>query len=327
MRVVRDLSELREPVQKSAVTIGNFDGIHLAHRELLRRVVRSARELGGTSAVVTFDPHPAQILAPEHAPKILTPVALKTRLIEQEGIELLVILNFNRELSLLSPSEFATGILVQKLHAAMVHVGSNFRFGHQRAGDTAVLAELGAQDGFRVESLPIIRVRGHRVSSSQVRHFLSEGRMGIAGRLLGRYYSVRGSIAEGEGVGRKQTVPTLNLGPVEQQLPRNGVYITRTRVQGTLHDSVTNVGHKPTFGHYRLTVESFLLGFRGEIKADEMEIEFLHRLRDEIKFPNADALKQQIQRDVGRSLKFFRLIKKLGGTMAGPERTSLPTHS
>ena len=327
MRVIRDLSELREPVHKSAVTIGNFDGIHLAHRELLHRVVRSARESGGTSVVVTFDPHPAQVLAPEHAPKILTPVALKTMLIEQEGIELLVILNFNRELSRLSPREFATGILVQKLHAAIVHVGSNFRFGHQRAGDTAVLAELGRQGGFGVEALPMIKVRGHRVSSSQVRHFLSEGRVEIADRLLGRPYSVRGSIAEGEGVGHKQTVPTLNLGPVEQQLPKNGVYITRTRVHGTLHDSVTNVGHKPTFGHHKLAVESFLLGFRGEIEADEMEIEFLHRLRDEIKFPNAEALKQQIQQDVGRSLKFFRLMKILGGRVAWPERSSLPKHS
>ena len=318
MRVVRDLSELREPLHKSAVTIGNFDGIHLAHRVLLQRVVRSSREVEGTSVVVTFDPHPAQVLAPEHAPKILTPVELKSRLIEQEGIELLVILRFDRDLSRLSPAEFAHTILVEKLRAAAVHVGSNFRFGHQRAGDTAVLAELGRQGGFHVETLPMIKVRGHRVSSSQVRHFLSEGHVEIAGRLLGRPYSVHGAIAPGEGVGHKQTVPTLNLGPVEQQLPKTGVYVTRTQVQGTLFDSVTNVGHKPTFGHHQLTVESFLLGFQGEIKAAEMEIEFLHRLRDETKFPNAGALKQQIQQDVQRSLKFFRLIKILPGKVASP---------
>ena len=324
MRVVRDLSELRQPVHKGAVTIGNFDGIHLAHRELLRRVVRSARELGGTSVVVTFDPHPAQILAPERAPKILTPVGLKTRLIEQVGIDLLLILPFNRELSLLSPEEFASSILVQKLHAATIHVGSNFRFGHQRAGNTDLLAELGRQGGFRVETLPMIKIRGHRVSSSQVRHFLSAGQVEIADRLLGRPYSVSGAIAAGEGVGHKQTVPTLNLVPVQQQLPKNGVYITRTRVQGTLHDSVTNVGHKPTFGHHQLTVESFLLGFRGEIKAEEMGIEFLHRLRDEIRFPNAEALKRQIQRDVQNSLKFFRLMKRLRGK-AGRRDRPTPT--
>ena len=311
MQVVRDLSELREPLHKSAVTIGNFDGIHLGHRELLGRVVRSASQLGGTSVVVTFDPHPAQILAPERAPNILTPFPLKATLIEQEGIEILVVLRFNREISMLTPEEFARSILVEKLRAAVVHVGSNFRFGHQRAGDTALLAELGRKSGFRVETLPIIKLRGHRVSSSQVRHFLSEGRVEIAGRMLGRPYTVHGAIVTGEGVGHKKTVPTLNLGPVEQQLPKNGVYITRTRVAGALHDSVTNVGHKPTFGHHRLTVETFLLNFRGEVHDEEMEIEFLHRLRDEIKFPDAGALKQQIQQDVKRSLKFFRLAKRL----------------
>jgi riboflavin kinase / FMN adenylyltransferase len=322
MRVVRELSELREPLHKSAVTIGNFDGIHLGHRELLSRVVRSAGELGVTSAVLTFDPHPAQILAPEHAPKILTPLALKTTLIEQQGIELLAVLPFDRELSKLTPEEFISGILVEKLRASVVHVGSNFRFGHQRAGDTALLAELGRKSGFRVEVLPIIKVRGHRVSSSQVRHFLSEGRVEIAGRMLAKPYAVSGTIVAGEGVGHKQTVPTLNLGAVEEQLPKNGVYITRTRVGGTLYDSVTNIGYRPTFGHHRLTVETFLLNFSGVVKAGEMEIEFLHRLRDEIKFPDAEALKQQIQMDVRKSLKFFRLSKRLRETLPGFDRST-----
>jgi riboflavin kinase/FMN adenylyltransferase len=311
MQVVRDLLELREPLQKSAVTIGNFDGIHLGHRELLGRVVNSARELDATSVVVTFDPHPAQILAPERAPKTLTPFALKARLIEQEGIELLAVLRFNRELSMLSPAEFIRCILVEKLRAAIVHVGSNFRFGHQREGDTSLLAELGRKSGFQVETLPMIKVRGQQVSSSQVRHSLSEGHVEIAGRMLGRPYTVSGAIVTGEGIGHKKTVPTLNLGPTEQQLPKSGVYITRTRVAGAVHDSVTNVGHKPTFGQHRLTVETFLLNFRGEVQAEEMEIDFLHRLRDEIKFPDAEALKQQIQQDVKRSLKFFRLTKGL----------------
>lgn len=322
MRVVRDLSELHDPLHKSAVTIGNFDGIHLGHRELLGRVVHSAGELEGTSVVVTFDPHPAQVLAPEHAPKILTPLPLKAKLIEQEGIKLLVVLRFNRELSMLTPEEFVSSILVEKLRAAVVHVGSNFRFGHQRAGDTTLLAELGRKSGFRVDTLPMIKVRGHRVSSSQVRHFLSNGHVGIAGRMLGRPYVVSGTIVTGEGVGKKKTVPTLNLGPVEQQLPKKGVYITRTRVAGALHDSVTNVGHKPTFGHHRLTVETFLLNFRGEVEAEEMEIEFLHRLRDEIRFPDAEALKLQIQRDVQKSLKFFRLAKRLSAKSSGASRST-----
>jgi riboflavin kinase/FMN adenylyltransferase len=322
MRVVRALSELHEPLRASAVTIGNFDGIHLAHRQLLSSVVSSAREIGGTSVAVTFDPHPMQVLAPERAPQILTPLPLKIRLIEQEGVDLLVILRFTRELSMLSPAEFVRSILVEKLRACVVHVGSNFRFGNQRAGDVRVLGEIGSREGFRVEVLPMIEVRGHPVSSSQVRRFLSEGRVEIAGRLLGRPYSISGPITAGEGVGRKQTVPTLNLGPVEQLLPQKGVYITRTRVGDALHDSVTNVGHKPTFGHHRLTVESFLLDFQGEVHAEEMEVEFLHRLRDEIKFPGAEELKQQIQRDVRRSQKFFRLMKMLRGRFPSPGRSA-----
>lgn len=326
MQVVRDLSELREPLQKSAVTIGNFDGIHLGHRALLGRVVNSARELDATSVVVTFDPHPAQILAPERTPKTLAPFALKASLIEREGIELLAVLRFTRELSMLSPEEFTRSILVEKQRAVIVHVGSNFRFGHQRAGDTALLADLGRKNGFRVETLPMIKVRGQRVSSSQIRHSLSHGRVEIAGRMLGRPYALSGNIVTGEGVGHKKTVPTLNLGPVEQQLPKNGVYITRTRVGGALHDSVTNVGHKPTFGQHRLTVETFLLNFHGEVQAEEMEIEFLHRLRDEIKFPDAEALKRQIQQDVERSLKFFRLTRRLH-VRSSAARQSVSVHT
>lgn len=322
MRVVHDLSELREPLRTSALTIGNFDGIHLAHRKLLNRVIRSAQQLEGTSIVVTFDPHPAQVLAPDRAPKILTPLALKTRLIEKEGIDLLVILRFNKELAALTPSEFANRILVNKLKAAVVHVGSNFRFGHQRAGDSATLAELGKHGGFRVETLPMLKIRGHRISSSQIRQLLAQGQVEMACRLLGRIYTVRGPITRGEGVGHRQTVPTLNLGPVEQQLPKNGVYITRTHVDGAAYDSVTNVGHKPTFGHHRLTVESFLLNFHGEVTAEEMEVEFLHRLRDEIKFPNAGALKQQIQMDVQRSQKFFRLLKGMRGKTSNFSRST-----
>jgi riboflavin kinase / FMN adenylyltransferase len=313
MRVVRSLSELREPLARSAVTIGNFDGIHRAHRTLLERVVRSARETGGKALVVTFDPHPARILAPERAPRMLTPLDAKVALIARENIDVLIVLPFNQELARLSPGEFVQQILVGKLGVAVVHVGSNFRFGHQRSGDTGTLVEIGKQSGFRVEALPMLTLRGEPVSSSRIRQLLAEGRVDIAGRMLGRPFSVAGPIVSGEGVGRSQTVPTLNLAPVEQQLPQNGVYITRTRLGGTLYESVTNVGEKPTFGPHPVTVECFLLNFSGKVDAGKMEVMFLHRLRDEIKFPNPEALKKQIQNDVRCSLKYFRLLKVLVG--------------
>ena len=310
MRVISNLQELGEPLAPSVVTIGNFDGVHLAHQTLLRRVVEVARPQGARATAITFEPHPIKILAPDHAPKLLTPLRRKVELIAATGIDLLVVLPFTRELARQSPLEFVRRVLVDPLHASSVHVGPNFRFGYRQSGDTEILEELGNQEGFRVEVLPMLLVRGDRVSSTRIRELLTEGQVHKANRLLGRPFSSRGPIVAGMGVGRKHTVPTLNLAPIEEQLPKVGVYVTHTLLAGVSHDSVTNVGFKPTFGDHRLTVETFLLDFSGQIDEVDMEIEFLYRLRDEMKFQNPAILKVQIQEDARRSLKFFRLLKE-----------------
>jgi riboflavin kinase/FMN adenylyltransferase len=325
MRIVHDVRELGKALRSSALTIGNFDGVHLAHQKLLRKVVATARASGATAIALTFEPHPIKLLSPEHAPKLLTPLERKTRLIESLGIELLVVLPFTKELAHLSPLGFVRQILVGSLHAVSVHVGPNFRFGYRQSGDVEILAEFARQEGFRLDVLPTLEVRGERVSSTRIRELLSLGRVELAARLLGRPFSVFGPIVAGLGVGRKHTVPTLNLAPVEEQLPKIGVYVTRTRLGEVSHDSVTNVGHKPTFGNHRLTVETFLLNYSGEIAESEMEIEFLYRLRDEMKFQNPAILKVQIQEDARRSLKFFRLLRLVQQHRAGrpePSRRS-----
>jgi riboflavin kinase/FMN adenylyltransferase len=309
MRVIRQLSELPQAPRASAVSIGNFDGVHLAHQQLLKTVIESARAANALAAVITFEPHPARILRPERAPSLLTSTAHKTSLIEKLGIDLLIVLPFTEELARISPEDFVRTILVDGLHAVSVHVGPNFRFGHLQAGNVQVLDELGRRNGFRVEILPMLEVRGERVSSSHIRKLLAEGRVHVAARLLGRPYSTAGPIVRGMGVGSKQTVPTLNLAPIEELIPREGVYITRTRLGQTAHESVSNVGRKPTFGEHRLTVESHLLNFAGEISGAEMEVEYLYRLRDERKFPNAAALKAQIRKDVRRAEQYFRLCR------------------
>jgi riboflavin kinase / FMN adenylyltransferase len=311
MRVIRDLREISETPRASVITIGNFDGVHLAHQQLLKRVVESARLAGALAAAVTFEPHPARVLMPERAPTLLTSSAQKTRLVERLGIDLLVILAFTEELARVTPEDFVREILVKHLRPVSVLVGPNFRFGHRQAGNTQVLEELARQEGFRVEVLSMLTVRGERISSSRIRQLLAEGRVGIAGRLLGRPYSTNGAIVHGMGVGSKQTVPTLNLAPIEELIPREGVYITRTRLGGVRHDSVTNVGYKPTFGEHRLTVESHLLNFTGEITDGQMEVEYFYRLRDERKFPDPAALKAQIHKDARRAEHFFRLSKLL----------------
>ncbi len=311
MRIIRQLAQLDDPRVPSVMTIGNFDGVHLAHQKLLRRVVEVAQVQGALSTAITFEPHPIKILAPEHAPKVLTPLSRKIELIAATGIDLLVVLPFTRELAHQSPLEFVRRVLIAPLKTASVHVGPNFRFGYRQSGDTEILEALGRQEGFGVEILPMMRVRGDRVSSTRIRELLTEGQVQKAQRLLGRPFSARGPIVAGLGVGRKHTVPTLNLAPIEEQLPKIGVYVTRTRLAGISHESVTNVGFKPTFGDHRLTVETFLLEFSGQIEEADMEIEFLYRLRDEMKFQNPAILKVQIQEDARRSLKFFRLLRKI----------------
>ena len=311
MRVIRNLDDLADQPRASTITIGNFDGVHLAHQQLLRRVVECARPARAQAVAITFDPHPAYVLAPERAPRLLTSLDRKIESIATLGIELLVVLPFTHELARLSPGSFVQDILVRRLRAVSVHVGPNFRFGYRQAGTTELLKELAREAGFTVEVLPLLQVRGERVSSSRIRHLLAEGRVGKAGRLLGRPYSIQGPIVSGQGVGSRQTVPTLNLGPVKELLPGKGVYVSRTRLGETFHESVTNVGHKPTFGEHQLTVESHLLNLTGEFSEAEMEIEFLHRLRDERKFSDSTSLLAQIRKDASRAAQFFRLSKTL----------------
>lgn len=308
MEIIRDLRELPPLPHGSAITIGNFDGVHLAHQQLLDHVVKIAASLGSASAAITFEPHPIRFLAPDRAPKILTPLPQKARLIERQGIDLLVVLPFTRELAHLSPTDFVRQILVGQLKAACVCVGPNFRFGYRQAGDVSTLRELSHPHGFSLDLLPSVEVRGQIVSSTRIRNLLSEGKVHMAGRQLGRPFSNSGAIVSGRGDGRRYGVPTLNLSPLEEQLPQVGIYVTRSRLGQDIFESVTSVGYNPTFGNHPLTVETYLLNFEGEVREREMQVEYLHRLRDEMKFQNPAVLKVQIQDDVRRSLKFFRLL-------------------
>ena len=214
----------------SVVTIGAFDGIHLAHRELLRLVRERASQRGAVSVAITFDPHPLRVLAPHKAPKLLTPQPVKLELLASSGIDRLLVLPFTRDFSLWPPEKFVEEVLAKALRAVAVVVGDNFRFGYRAAGDVATLAELGKQWNFETQVLPAVHVRRMPVSSSQIRALLEEGSVERANRLLGRPFSVRHSVESGLGIGRSQTVPTLNLAPYSEVLPATGVYITQTRI-------------------------------------------------------------------------------------------------
>lgn len=305
MRIARSLEEAAG-FAPSALTIGNFDGVHCGHRHLFEEVSAAARERGLRATVLTFDPHPACVVAPDRAPRLLTSPQERVPLMEDCGIEQVLILPFTREVARMSPEEFVHRIVVEALGAKLVLVGDNFRFGHKQAGDTQLLAELGAKEGFETRVAGAVRYRGRVVSSSEVRRLVEEGNVSLAWRLLGRPYSIAGEVVHGHGIGARQTVPTLNLSTAAQVLPLTGVYITRTS-DGSRWNSITNVGHRPTFGgDPELSIETFLLdSFEGDAPK-HIRVEFLKRVRDERKFENAEALKAQIMRDVAKARQFFR---------------------
>ncbi len=312
MDVFRKLEDVPAGYGPTYVSVGNFDGVHRAHAHVLGEIVARARANGGKAVAVTFEPHPTRILKPEAGLKLLTPTPEKLRWLEGTGIDAVLLLPFGRDLSLMTPREFAERILGKNLHAREIHEGFNFRFGHKAAGDVNTLAEFGREIGFEVKVYPEMKLRGETVSSSQIRKLLSAGRVSRARHLLARPFCILGVPGRGRGYGSKYTVPTINLARYEEIVPKDGVYITWTRVGTERFDSVTNVGNRPTFGNELFAVETHLLNFHPiELTPDtEVEICFLERLRDEVKFPSVDALREQIAQDVKRARRYFHLLGK-----------------
>ena len=321
MLVFHKLEDVPADFGPTFVSVGNFDGVHRAHAHVLREIVTRARASGAKAVAVTFEPHPTRILKPEAGLKLLTPTAEKLRWLESTGIDAVLLLPFGRDLSLLTPRQFAERVLRKRLHAREVHEGFNFRFGHKAAGDVNMLAELGKEMGFEVKVYPEMKLRGEKVSSSQIRRLVSEGRLGRARHLLARPFCILGNPGRGRGYGSKYTVPTINMARYEELVPKDGVYITWTRVGKERFDSVTNVGNRPTFGAELFAIETHLLNFHPlELTPDtEVEICFLERLRDEIKFPSVEALREQIARDVKKARRYFHLLGRMtSGAKAAP---------
>jgi riboflavin kinase/FMN adenylyltransferase len=312
-RVYRGLNELDGNESRRAVTIGNFDGVHAGHRRILRRVAALARERGWRAAAMIFEPHPSKIVAPDRAPRLLATPEERCVLLAEEGIEDVLILPFGPEIAALSPEEFARDILVAKLGAAAVIVGADFHFGHRQSGDTRRLAELGRVHGFLTGVVPEVVLRGHVISSSQIRRLVESGAVALAARLLERPYWIEGGVVPGQGVGSTKTVPTLNLKTSAEVLPATGVYVTRTRdlEGGRVWPSITNIGCRPTFGGGALSIETHLLDPLGGNDPERIRVEFLRRVRGEIRFPDPESLRDRILHDTARARRFFRLANRL----------------
>jgi riboflavin kinase/FMN adenylyltransferase len=312
MQVFRNLEEVPADFGPTVVSVGNFDGVHRAHQEVVRHMAERAHAFGGKAVVVTFDPHPLRILRPDNAPKLIATLPIKLKLLEQTGVDAVLVLPFTRDVSLMTAEEFARQVLAEGLHAREVHEGYNFHFGHKAQGNVNTLAELGRKFGFEARVYSEQALRRHHVSSSQVRNLIASGEVAKARALLGRPFSIISNPGRGRGYGQKYTVPTVNLARYDELVPADGVYITWLRVAGECFDAVTNVGNRPTFGADSFAIESHLLNFHPiELQADtELELIFLKRVRPEIKFPSVEALREQIGRDVGKATRYFRLAEK-----------------
>jgi len=298
-----DNAEIQRP---TVLTLGVFDGLHLGHQLIMRTVVERAHQTGAVPTVITFDPHPRAVLHPESAPPLLQTLDQKVEGFGVLGIEQTIVIRFDEAFSQIRAEDFLRDVVKDRLHAKEVYLGCGFAFGHNREGNIELLRRVSAELGFFADEVPEVQFRNQRVSSSKVRKLLLEGRVNLARRLLGRPYGVEGRVEHGAERGAQLGFPTANLHPQNRVIPRNGVYVTGTLIDGQWHRSITNIGVRPTFtADTEPSVETFVINWAGDLYGDVVRVRFLHRLRDERKFGSLEELKAQIEKDLKRAENYF----------------------
>jgi riboflavin kinase / FMN adenylyltransferase len=303
------LSCFGNPPKRSVLTIGNFDGVHLGHQQILRSVLDQARGADALAAVLTFFPHPARVLRPAEAPALLQTLEQRLAAIAATGIDAVLVLHFDTELASVGPEDFVRRFLLDSMAAQAVLVGGNFRFGHRGAGDVTLLTELGGRWGFAIEIVPPLVENGVVVSSTAIRGAIRDGRVNEAHNLLGRAYALEGQIRTGTGQGRKLVVPTLNLATQQEVIPKTGVYATEAVVAGKTYRAATNVGNRPTFDGTNITIESHLFDFSETVTTGGLEVRFWQRLRDERKFSGPAELREQVLKDIEQAKNYFQAMQ------------------
>ena len=298
-----DNAKIQRP---TVLTLGVFDGLHLGHQLIMRTVVERASAINAVPTVITFDPHPRAVLHPESAPPSLQTLDQKVEGFSVLGIEQTIVINYTQEFSLIRAEDFLRDIIKERLHAKEVYLGQGFAFGHAREGNIELLRRVSRELHFFADEVPEVRVRNQRVSSSKIRSLLTAGKVNHARRMLGRPYGVEGFAGRGDKRGGMLGFPTANLHPHNRVIPRNGVYVTGTLIEGQWRRSVTNVGVRPTFTNdAEPSVETYVIDWDGDLYGDVVRVRFLHRLRDERKFNSIDEIKNQISADVKRTKKYF----------------------
>lgn len=301
MRVLRQVDRDNGPTGPVALAAGFLDGVHLGHRSVIAAARRRAGDAGGQTWVLTFDPHPLRVLRPDAAPPLITPLPIKLRLLEAEGVDGCIVRSFTPEFAALSPEAFVDGLVRDIPRLAGIAVGDGWRFGHHGAGDRDLLRRLAARHGFDVDLVPPVTIDGQPVSSTRIRQAVVDGRMEEAAGLLGRSFSVEGAVVHGRRIGRDLGFPTANVDALRELHPPAGVYAAWVRADGAFHYGAAYIGGRPTFGASgRPGLEVFLFDFKGDLYTHALEVGFISRIREDRSFTDAEALKDQIALDVAR---------------------------
>jgi riboflavin kinase / FMN adenylyltransferase len=311
MRIIRELHDSAEKFPNPVLTLGNFDGVHLGHRALFRKIVERARALNGTSVVFTFEPHPLKVLAPESSPRLLNTFDAKMKLFNEAGINIAICTDFTRRFAEQDPEEFVRSVLYKQIGVKEVYVGYNYAFGKDRGGSIESLKRIGHDCGFFVGVVEAVVVDNMVASSSVARDLIVNGRVEEAAKLLGRWYSIEGSVIHGANRGHSLGFPTANLKTLNELIPPYGVYAVLAEVDGSILQGVASIGVRPTFESGPASIEVYLFDFSGDLYGKQIELSFVRFIREEQKFPDVPSLISRMQKDEDEAKKI--LHKWTGG--------------
>jgi len=310
MKVFNHLDQIIEPFKHAVITIGNFDGVHIGHQALFHEAIEKAETIGGTSVAMTFEPHPLRVMNPNNHPPLITIYEQKSELIERTGLDVLICVPFTLEFAALSAEQFVRDVLVKKIGMKAIVVGQDYSFGKNRQGDLDLLKSFGPEYGFEVIVAAWInsaRALAERISSTKIRQLIKDGRMEQAEKMLGRNYQIRGIVVTGRDRGGKVLgIPTANINLQDELCPKTGIYAVTVECEGNQHRGVANIGYSPTFDDHEFTVEVHILDFSDNIYGKKIRVNFVKRIRDEIKFSNISELIDQIKLDIAAAREILK---------------------
>lgn len=312
MEIIQQIEDIRSPYRNAVITIGNFDGVHLGHQTLFRKVIEKAASLGGTSIAMTFEPHPIRVLKKNGQPPLITIYEQKAELIAKTGIDVLICVRFTPEFAALTADAFVEDLLVRRIGMKAIVVGRDYSFGRNREGNLAFLRDRAGKLGFEViavDRIPISATMPSRISSTKVRELVSSGNVDDARMLLGRHYQIRGIVVKGRNRGgRLLGFPTANINLQDELCPKTGIYAATVECDGRCYEGVVNIGDSPTFDDHVFTVEVHILDFSGDLYDRKIRINFIRRIRDEIKFSGVSELSQAIENDIRTARKILSAV-------------------